>query len=72
VLPVLGQLALLITLFQATPGTRLTYFGIGGIGLLLALMFVIGIIDLNLRVAASTVPFLVLSVVTIRAHRAGP
>lgn len=69
VLPVLGQLALLITLFQQTPGKRLTYSGIGGIGLLLALMFVIGVIDLNLKIVASTVPFLAMSVVTVRAHR---
>jgi hypothetical protein len=71
VLPVLGQVVLLSTLFQHTPGKTLTYVGIGGVGLLLAFMFVIGLIDTNIKVAASAVPFLVLSVVTIRAHRAG-
>jgi hypothetical protein len=71
VLPVLGQLLLLCTLFQKTPGRAMTYAGIGGVGLLLAFMFVIGLISMNMKVAASTVPFLTVSVVAIRAHRSG-
>ena len=35
-LPVLGQLALVFTLFQKTPGKALTYAGIAGIGILFA------------------------------------
>ncbi len=70
VLPFVGQILLLITLFQQKPGRILTYVGIGGIGILLALMFVIGLISLNVRVLASTIPFLVLAFVTIRHHRA--
>lgn len=69
VLPFLGQLLLLITLFQKKPSKILTYFGIGGIGILLALMFFIGCIELNLRILLSTVPFLVLAVLTIRQFR---
>lgn len=68
-LPVLGQLALVVTLFQRTPSKVLTYAGIGGIGLLLGLMFFIGVIGANAKVALSALPFLVLSVVTIRVHR---
>lgn len=70
VLPFVGQILLLITLFQQKPGRILTYVGIGGIGILLALMFVIGLITLNVKVLASTIPFLVLAFVTIRHHRA--
>lgn len=65
-LPVLGQLALLVTLFQRTPSKALTYAGIGGIGLLLGLMLFIGVIDTNLKIAASTLPFVVLSTIRIR------
>ena len=68
-LPVLGQLALALTLFQKTPGKALTYFGIAGIGILFALMFFIGVISLNVRILASTLPFLVLAVMAIRQHR---
>lgn len=70
VLPLLGQLALLWTVFQSTPSRWLTYAGIAGIGLLLGLMCFIGVIGLNPRIFVSTLPFLVLSVLTVRAHRA--
>lgn len=68
-LPVLGQLALIFTLFQQIPGKALTYAGIAGIGILFALMFFIGVIELNVRILASTLPFLSLAVLTIREHR---
>ena len=68
-LPVLGQLALIVTFFEQIPGKALTYAGIAGIGILFALMFLIGVIDLNVRILASTLPFLSLAVVTIREHR---
>jgi hypothetical protein len=70
-LPVLGQAMLVGTLFQTIPGRVLTYAGIAGIGLLLAFMFLIGLIALNGKIVASTAPFLALAVVTIREHRAG-
>lgn len=69
VLPFLGQIALLWTLVQATPGRWLTYLGIAGIGLLLGLMFVIGLMAMNAKILASTIPFVALAVMTIRAHR---
>src|SRR5436190_23210593 len=71
ILPLLGQAALLFTLFQKNASKRLTYFGIAGLGILLAFMFVIGLISLNLRILSSTLPFLVLAVVAFRQHRAG-
>lgn len=71
-LPMVGQLLLLITLFQHKPGRLLTWIGLSGIGILLVFMFVIGIISLNLKVAFSTVPFLVVGVVTIRHYRREP
>lgn len=68
-LPLLGQILLLITLFQKEPGKMLTYIGLGSIGLLLAFMFVIGIIGPNFKVLLSTIPFLVFSILAIRYHR---
>jgi hypothetical protein len=70
VLPVLGQLTLLWTVFQRTPSRMLTYAGIAGLGLLLVLMFVIGLLTRNMKILVSTIPFLVVAVITIRAHRA--
>lgn len=71
-LPILGQMALLATLFQKDVGRAPTYFGIAGIGILLALMFVIGLITLNLRILSSTLPFLAMAVLTVRKHQTAP
>jgi len=68
-MPVLGQIALGLTLFQRKAGKTLTYLGIAGLGVLLALMFVIGLISLNLKILSSTVPFLTLAAVTVRQHQ---
>jgi len=60
-LPIIGQVLLLVTLFQKTPHKLLTYIAIGSLGLLLAFMFIIGIISLNIKIICSTIPFLVIS-----------
>ena len=64
-MPLAGQILLLITLFQKTPNKILTYIAIGCLGLLLGFMLFIGIIDLNIKIITSTIPFLVLAVCTI-------
>jgi hypothetical protein len=69
VLPLVGQLLLLVTLFQKKQSKLLVYMGITGIGILLALMFFIGIIDLNFSILLSTTPFLVVAFLTIRQLR---
>jgi NAD/NADP transhydrogenase beta subunit len=71
ILPMLGQLLLVITLFQKVPGRWLTFIGIGTIGLLLGLMFVIGLLGLQMPILASTLPFIVIAVLTVRAHLDG-
>jgi hypothetical protein len=70
VLPLIGQLLLLFTLFQHRPNKILTYIGIGCIGILLAfLLLFIGIMSLQYKTLLSTLPFLVLAVWTIRENR---
>jgi len=69
VLPFIGQLLLLFSLFQKKQSKLLVYLGIAGVGILLALMFFIGIIDLNYSILLSTAPFLVVSFFTIRQLR---
>lgn len=68
ILPLAGQILLLITLFQKNPNKILTFIGIGGTGLLLGLMFIIGLISLNFKILCSTIPFLVIGYITIRHH----
>lgn len=60
-LPLAGQVLLIVTLFQKQPGKWLTIAGVGAIGVLLVFMFIIGIIGFNLRIFGSTLPFVVVS-----------
>lgn len=67
-LPFMGQVLLVVTLFQHRTSKTLTYVGIGCLGLLLVGMCAIGIISLKYKIVCSTIPFLVLSVFTIKHH----
>ena len=69
ILPLIGQLLLIVTLFQKTPSKTLTYIGIGSLGILLAFMFVIGLMSLNFQIILSTIPFLCISAIAIRHYR---
>ncbi len=69
VLPLLGQIVLLFTLFQKNPSKPLTYIGITCLGVLLMFMFVIGILSLNFKILISTIPFLIVSALTIRHYK---
>jgi hypothetical protein len=64
-LPLFGQILLLITLFQKSPNKLFIYLGIIGLGVLLGFMFIIGIISLNFKITFSTIPFLFISILTI-------
>ena len=68
-LPLFGQLLILFAVFQKEPRWKLIFTGMGCIGLLLALMFVIGVMSLNYKIVLSTLPFLVTSVLLIRRYR---
>lgn len=69
VLPLFGQLLLVITLFQARPGKWLTYAGIACLGLLLGFMFIIGIIGFQYKIFLSTLPFLIVAFFAVRNLR---
>ena len=70
--PMIAQLILLATVFQATPSKHWTFIAIGGLGLLLGFMFIIGWMSLNFKIILSTIPFLVLALLTIREYRKTP
>lgn len=67
-LPLAGQLLLIATLFQKEPGRLLTFIGIGCIGILLLLIFAISLMNLNLKMLVSTLPFLGLGTYTVWYH----
>lgn len=68
-LPIAGQIMLIMTLFWPKNQRLLTYLGIAGIGVLLGFMFIIGCLSLKYKIVLSTVPFLVLAVSSIKYHR---
>ncbi|MFZ1291302.1 MAG: hypothetical protein WAR79_14490 [Melioribacteraceae bacterium] len=69
ILPMIGQVILFITLFQKKPSKILTFISIGSLGILLGFMFIIGLISFNFRIILSTIPFLVIALITIRHFR---
>jgi hypothetical protein len=64
-LPLFGQLILLYTLFQKTPGKILTYIGLGCLSLLLLFITLVGALSLNYKIVLSTVPFILSGVLTV-------
>ena len=69
VLPLIGQLLLAITLFQKTPSKWLTYLGLGGIGVLVLLIFAIGVMSMKVTIAISTIPFLLIGFLVIKNQK---
>ncbi|MEZ4794807.1 MAG: hypothetical protein R2773_04920 [Flavobacteriaceae bacterium] len=70
ILPFIGLLFLGLPLLQRHPSKRLTYFGMVLLGLLMALLLVIGILG-AWKTLVSVIPFWALTVFTIKAHRKG-
>ena len=68
-LPIIGQVLLLTSLFQKTPHKALTFIGIGTLGILLAFMFFIRVIRLNFKIFFSTIPFLAMTIYSIIYHK---
>ncbi len=68
-MPLFGQILLLITLFQKEPGKIITFIGLGCLSLLLLFMFLIGILSLNFKILLSTIPFIITGVLVMIESR---
>jgi hypothetical protein len=68
-IPLSGQLLLLIALFQHQPNPKLIFTAIGCIGLLLVFILLAGILSTQVKIIASTIPFLATAIYTIQAFR---
>lgn len=64
--PMLGQLFLLVALFQKKPDKRLVYAGLSLIALLVLLLLLIGVLSKNIRIIGCTLPFLGAAVWCVR------
>ena len=67
VLPLIGQILLVLSLAQKQPDKRLVYFGIGGIAVLVLFVLFIGILNANPKIILSTLPFLILGFLSVRS-----
>ncbi len=56
-LPLMGQILLLVSLFSRRPNRRVVMTGLVGIGLLFALIALAGLLSMNWKVLLSTVPY---------------
>ncbi|HPI53831.1 MAG TPA: hypothetical protein PLU10_04010 [Chitinophagaceae bacterium] len=68
-LPFAGQIILCITLFQKKPSALLMYIAMLALGLLLGFMLLIGLLILNTKIIVCALPFLFITVLTIRELR---
>ena len=69
VIPVFGQLMLLITVFQKQPNKAMTIIGLGSLSLIMLFLFFIGILGFNYKMILCAVPFIVTAVFILRFNR---
>ncbi|MGE0638541.1 MAG: hypothetical protein AB7G44_08035 [Bacteroidia bacterium] len=67
-LPLFGQLLLLFTLFQKTPGRVVSLAGLSALSLLMLLLLFIGIISFNWKILVSSLPFIITGVFAVRMY----
>ncbi len=72
VIPLLGQILLVITLFQKTPDRKLSYVGLSCLSLLLLFIPLIGVLAMNLKIFASALPFIMIGILTLMHLRKKP
>lgn len=67
--PLIGQLLLLITLFQKTPNKAITITGLICLSLIMLMLFLIGIMGMNLKMVLASLPFIILAILVIKHNR---
>jgi hypothetical protein len=67
-LPLAAQIILIVLLFKKQEKI-LTYLSIGGIGLLMIMILVAGMLSKNMKMVISTLPFVLVALITLRDMR---
>ncbi len=65
ILPLIGQILLLIGIMRKQPSRRLTVAGIFCISSLLGVMLVVGVISMNIKILLSVLPFVATSIIAV-------
>ena len=66
IIPMGGQILLVLTLFQKKANKIMTYLSIAMLGCLLYFMLFIGLMSFNYKIITSTLPFLFISIAIVR------
>jgi hypothetical protein len=64
IIPLIGQILLLISLLQKQPNNLLMKLGISSLLFLIGFIFIVGLLSLQLTIIISTVPFISLAVLS--------
>lgn len=64
-IPLAGQILLVVAILQRKPGKWWIYGGTGSIGILFLTILIAGLAGMNIKIIGSVLPFLVLAVWTI-------
>lgn len=64
-LPLLGQLLLLISVFKKHPGKIHLFTGLGCIGVLFLMMLLVGILSNNAKIILFALPYLIVALITV-------
>ena len=69
VIPFIGQLLLIVTLFQKEPNKKLTFIGLGCLSLIIFMFLLVGMLSTNFKIIESTLPFLIVATLTVLNYR---
>ena len=68
-IPLIGQLILLFTVFQKMPSRILGIVGLVCLSLIMLFLFFIGLFASNIKIAISAVPFIITGIIFLRYNR---
>lgn len=68
VLPLIGQIILLLALLKTNTHKYLVLIGIFGIFLLFAMIFIVGVLSMKFKIMFSVVPFFILALIWLKNH----
>lgn len=69
VIPLFGQLLVLIALLQKSPSNLLLKTGISCLLVLIGFVFIVGLLSLRFPIIISTLPFIILAFITLKSLR---
>lgn len=67
-LPLIGEILLIITLFQKKISKVLLFTGMACLSVIMIIIFVVGIASLNIKIFASSIPFFIITFIILKMN----